>query len=194
MAITQTAMTFGEGLRATADGGVCRSRGYTEIGTHANFQGPKFFIMFRFKLRSLSSASATMYVGTTTNLGGTTRFYIDVYHNPALDRFEIGLNLNCNGAAYISLGYYLVAEDLLEHSVAWMYDQNGTWAYYFDGVLTDSGTSPACDVSGGASTDRFMVIPSNIPGIEKFDLDEVVFSNSTVNAAAVLTLHQNGAS
>lgn len=193
MALVPVLMNCGNGTRFTDSFGGCNSFASTLVGTDARFRGPKFSIVYRLQLVSAGLTSGSCRVGISPGGGGASpiRQYLGVtvsgstFHLlPILDTTACGFQIVTDVSK---------AKDTVEHSIAWTYDQAGSWALYWDGSQVGSGAAPCADISGPATVnDIFHIVGStDFGGVEVFNIDRVMYANDVMLAAQILDIHNN---
>ena len=195
MALVAVAMTCDDGLRCTSSSLGCNSFGYTTIGTDSRWLGPKFSIMYRYKLINLIPDTTFCIVGVTDSGGARRRFWLEVSKSGssifAYGRYD---TTACGTGSTGAITLQLTA-DTSEHSVAWTYNTAGNSVVYFDGVVKDTAlASDLCtDFSSPASAgDRFSVMGNAFfDGTEQTNIDRVFYTNDVMTATQILNAHND---
>ena len=191
MALVAVAMTCVQGTRFSDSFGGCNSYAFTTIGTDARWLGPKFSLMFRLKLQTPGATLPGALVGCASSVPVARRFWLEVDPNGSL--FTIRGQLNTTACGAVTVTTFTKTQDTSEHSVAWTYDQAGSWATYWDGAPQGSGAAPCANLSGPASAGDIFIITgaANFAGAEVFNIDRVFYANDIMTATQVANAHGN---
>ena len=195
MALTAVAMACSDGVKFPGSAANCNAYGFVTIGTDTRWRGPKFSIMYRFKLTNTLFTAGSALVGCAiANAQVAVRFALIATVGAVNIDLQRRINTTACGASLVT--FHSFAKNAVEHSVAWTYNQAGTHELYFDGSLVTSGAAPCSDISGPALASDIFTVQGNtlFDGTDIFNVDRVFYSDDVMTATQISNAHSNCAS